>query len=93
MIDEVDSFSRNEKALNLIIKALINRGGVSTGNGVKKNSLTSTCVIGIANSVDLTFRKKDGALSQRDEQILFKPYDETDIEEIINEKMNECRIT
>ena len=76
--------------MNLIIKALINRGGAN--NSTKKNSLTRTCVIGIANSVDLTFRKKDGALSQRDEQILFKPYDEDDIEDIINEKMNECRM-
>jgi len=67
VIDEVDTFSRNEKALNLIIKALINRGGATSSNGVRKNSLTRTCVIGIANSVDLTFRKKDGALSQRDE--------------------------
>lgn len=62
VIDEIDSFQSNEKAFLSFTKALI------------KNNVNTT-IIGIANSVDLPFKKKHSALSMRDVQLLFTPYD------------------
>ncbi len=45
-------------------------------------------MIGIANSVDLPFKKKHSAIAMRDEQILFEPYSEEQIKTIIEEKIN-----
>lgn len=73
VIDEIDSFSSNEKAFLTFIKAII-----------KNNANTS--IIGIANSVDLPF-KKHSALSLRDIQLLFKPYDLEQLNTILEEKI------
>ena len=54
VIDEVDIFSRQEKAFTTIIKAILKTPG------------TNASVIGIANSVDLPFRKKHSAIAMRE---------------------------
>lgn len=72
VIDEVDQFQSNEKAFTLLIKAILK------GN---KSEQTNTSIVGIANSVDLPFRKKHSAIAMRDCQYLFKPYD---TEQLIN---------
>lgn len=72
VIDEVDCFSSNEKAFTLLVKTIL-----------KSQGKTKTCLIGIANSVDLPFRKKHSAISLRDCQLLFEPYSYDDIEYII----------
>ena len=51
-------------------------------------SKTSTLIIGIANSVDLPFKKKHSAIAMRDTQLLFEPYSEEQIITIIEEKIN-----
>lgn len=73
VIDEIDSFSSNEKSFLTFVKAII-----------KNNANTS--LLGIANSVDLPF-KKHSALSLRDVQLLFKPYDLVQLTTIMEEKI------
>jgi len=77
VIDEVDCFSSNEKAFTLLVKQIL-----------KSQDKTKTSIIGIANSVDLPFRKKHSAISMRDCQLLFEPYSYDDIESIIEQKKN-----
>ena len=80
VIDEVDCFSSNEKAFTLLIKQILK------GN---QKSNTRTSIIGIANSVDLPFRKKHSAIAMRDCQLLFRPYNAEDIGNIVDEKRNQ----
>jgi Cdc6-like AAA superfamily ATPase len=56
VIDEVDCFSSNEKAFTLLVRHIIK----------SQNKNTQTSIIGIANSVDLPFRKKHSAIAMRD---------------------------
>ena len=77
VIDEVDCFSTNEKAFTQLVKAIL-----------KSHGKTRTIIVGIANSVDLPFRKKHSAISMRDCQLLFEPYSYDDIEYIIEAKKN-----
>jgi Cdc6-like AAA superfamily ATPase len=51
--------------------------------GSNKQSHTKTTVIGIANSVDLPFRKKDSVIAKRDSMLLFSPYSLEDIESVV----------
>jgi Cdc6-like AAA superfamily ATPase len=53
VIDEIDTFSQQEKMFSTITRAIL-----------KQN--TNTTIIGIANSVDLPFKKKDSAIAMRD---------------------------
>lgn len=77
VIDEVDSFSSNEKAFTILLKQIL-----------KSKGKTKTTIVGIANSVDLPFRKKHSAISMRDCQLLFEPYSFDDIEFILEQKKN-----
>ena len=63
VIDEIDAFESFENAFRTFTKAVL-------------ASKTSTLIIGIANSVDLPFKKKHSAIAMRDTQLLFEPYDE-----------------
>lgn len=83
VIDEVDAFQHNEKAFTYLISHILK--GSQQGKGKVK---TSTTIIGIANSVDLPFRKKHTAIAMRDCQLLFQPYDEEDIQSIIEQKVS-----
>ena len=76
VIDEVDCFSRQEKAFTTLIR------------GILKSKNTKTSIIGIANAVDLPFRKKHSAIAMRNCQLLFKPYDADDISSILECKKN-----
>lgn len=73
MIDEIDAFSSFEKSFLTFLKTML-----------KCN--TNTTIFGIANSVDLPFKKKNSALSLRDIQLLFQPYDKDQIISILEEK-------
>jgi len=53
VIDEIDCFESHEKAFLTLTKTIL-------------KSSTNTSVIGIANSVDLPFKKKHSALAMRD---------------------------
>lgn len=75
VIDEIDAFESHEKAFLTMTKTIL-------------SSKTNTVLIGIANSVDLPFKKKHSAIAMRDEQLLFEPYNEEQIESIIEEKIN-----
>jgi hypothetical protein len=55
VIDEVDQFSSNELAFTQLVRAIL-----------AKESKTHTSIVGIANSVDLPFRKKHSAIAMRD---------------------------
>ena len=77
VIDEVDCFSTKEKAFTMLVKAIL-----------KSKTPTKTIIVGIANRVDLPFRKKHSAISMRDCQLLFEPYTYDDIEYIIEAKKN-----
>ena len=66
VIDEVDQFSSNERGLTCLVKAILQSS---------KKATTNCSLVGIANSVDLPFRKKHSAIAMRDCQLLFKPYD------------------
>ena len=65
VIDEVDQFNSNEKAFTMLVRNILK------GN---KSQHTNTSIVGIANSVDLPFRKKHSAIAMRDCQLLFSPY-------------------
>jgi nucleoside-triphosphatase THEP1 len=53
VIDEIDAFEAHEKAFLTFTKAVL-------------SSKTNTILIGIANSVDLPFKKKHSAIALRD---------------------------
>lgn len=63
VIDEIDTFESYEKSFLTLTKAIL-------------ASKTNTIMIGIANSVDLPFKKKHSAIAMRDSQLLFEPYKE-----------------
>ena len=44
--------------------------------------------MGIANSIDLPFKKKHSAIAMRNVQLLFEPYEEEDIQDILEQKVN-----
>jgi len=44
--------------------------------------------MGIANSVDLPFRKKHSAIAMRDCTLLFSPYDTEQLMDVLEVKMN-----
>lgn len=44
--------------------------------------------MGIANSVDLPFRKKHSAMAMKDCQLLFEPYSADDVQSIVEMKIN-----
>ena len=75
VIDEIDSFESHEKAFVTLVKAIL-------------TSKTNTILIGIANSVDLPFKKKNSGIAMRDTQLLFEPYNEEQIIEIMEKKTN-----
>ena len=75
MIDEIDAFESFENAFRTFTKSVL-------------GSKTSSLIIGIANSVDLPFKKKNSAIAMRDTQLLFEPYGEEQIITIIEEKIN-----
>lgn len=75
VIDEIDAFEAYENAFRTMTKAIL---------GSKSN----TIIIGIANSVDLPFKKKNSAIAMRDAQLLFEPYDEEQIISIMEQKIN-----
>lgn len=75
MIDEIDAFEAHEKAFLTMTKTIL-------------ANKTNTILIGIANSVDLPFKKKHSAIAMRDSQLLFEPYSEEQIESIIEMKIN-----
>ena len=79
VIDEVDQFSVCEKGLTLLVQTILRS---------KQFSQTNTSIIGIANSVDLPFRKKHSAIAMRDCQLLFKPYSTDQIVDILECKFN-----
>jgi Cdc6-like AAA superfamily ATPase len=74
VIDEIDHFQRQEKSFMTIMKRVL-----TTDH--------NTTIVGIANSVDLPFRKTANALSLRDKQVLFKPYSTEELVEILEMKM------
>lgn len=76
VIDEIDAFESNQSGFLALVKHIL------------ASKTTNTMIIGIANSVDLPFRKKGSAIAMRDAQILFEPYDEDQITTIIEEKLN-----
>lgn len=57
VIDEVDQFNSNEKAFTTLIKTLLTNS---------KSINTNCSIVGIANAVDLPFRKKHSAIAMRD---------------------------
>ncbi len=63
VIDEIDAFEAHENAFRTLTRAVL-------------ASKSSTIIIGIANSVDLPFKKKHSAIAMRDAQLLFEPYSE-----------------
>ncbi len=75
VIDEIDAFETNPQAFLTLTKAILTQN-------------TNTLIIGIANSVDLPFKRKHSAIALRDTQLLFEPYNEEQITTIIEEKVN-----
>mmetsp|Transcript_29725 Transcript_29725/g.22057 ORF Transcript_29725/g.22057 Transcript_29725/m.22057 type:complete len:153 (+) Transcript_29725:644-1102(+) len=75
VIDEVDTFQAQEKMFLTLMKALLKQP-------------TNTSIVGIANSVDLPFKKKTSAIALRDAQLLFEPYTTDEIVSILEEKLN-----
>lgn len=55
VIDEVDQFSNYEKSFTVLVRNLLNSGYEC-----------NVSIVGIANSVDLPFRKKHSAIAMRD---------------------------
>jgi Cdc6-like AAA superfamily ATPase len=70
VIDEIDAFEAHERGFLALTKAIL-------------ESKSNTILIGIANSVDLPFKKKHSAIALRDTQLLFEPYTEEQIVSII----------
>ena len=66
VIDEVDFFNNNERAFTHYVTKIL--------KSLPKEASTNTSIVGIANSVDLPFRKKHSAIAMRDCQLLFQPY-------------------
>lgn len=79
VIDEVDQFNSNERAFTILIKAILTSS---------KTEKCNTSIFGIANQVDLPFRKKHSAIAMRDCQLLFKPYDYEQLVDILETKKN-----
>ena len=79
VIDEVDQFNGSERCFTAIVKAIL----TST-----KSDACNTSIIGIANSVDLHFKRKNSAIAMRDCQLLFRPYDFESLIEIMETKKN-----
>lgn len=75
VIDEIDTFEAYEKAFLTLTKAIL-------------SSKSNTILIGIANSVDLPFKKKHSAIAMRDTQLLFEPYNDEQIIDILEKKIN-----
>jgi Cdc6-like AAA superfamily ATPase len=75
VIDEIDAFEAYENSFRTLTKAIL-------------TSKSNTIIIGIANSVDLPFKKKHSAIAMRDTQLLFEPYSEDQIISIMEEKIN-----
>lgn len=75
VIDEIDAFEAHQQTFLALTKAILTQK-------------TNTLMIGIANSVDLPFKKKHSAIAMRDDQLLFEPYSEEQITTIIEEKVN-----
>ena len=57
VIDEVDQFNSYEKALTLLVSAIMRN---------EQFPHTNTSIIGVANTVDLPFKKKHSAIAMRD---------------------------
>ena len=57
MIDEVDQFNACEKGLTLLVTSILKN---------QQFPRTNTSIVGIANSVDLPFKKKHSAIAMRD---------------------------
>ena len=55
VIDEVDQFSSFEKSFTLLVRGIL-----------AQETKANTSIIGIANSVDLPFKKKHSAIAMRD---------------------------
>ena len=55
VIDEVDQFSSFEKSFTLLVRGIL-----------AQEAKANTSIIGIANSVDLPFKKKHSAIAMRD---------------------------
>lgn len=55
VIDEVDQFSSFEKSFTLLVRGILTQ-----------EAQANTSIIGIANSVDLPFKKKHSAIAMRD---------------------------
>jgi Cdc6-like AAA superfamily ATPase len=79
VIDEVDQFNSSERSFTILVKAVL----TST-----KTNACNTSIMGIANSVDLPFKKKHSAIAMRDCQLLFRPYDCDSLMEILETKKN-----
>ena len=75
VIDEVDCFEAHEKSFLCLMKAILKQH-------------TNTSIIGIANSVDLPFKKKYSAIAMRDAQLLFTPYSNQQLIDILEQKLN-----
>ena len=75
VIDEIDTFQSQEKMFMALTKSIL-------------KSATNTTIIGIANSVDLPFKKKHSAIAMRDAQFLFSPYNMEELVSIIEKKFN-----
>lgn len=73
MIDEIDAFERYAQDFLILVKQIL-------------SSQSRTVLIGIANSVDLPFKHKHSAVALRNQQLLFKPYDEEQIIDILEKK-------
>ena len=79
MIDEVDQFNSSEKGFTTLIQTLLR---------CPQLSKTNASIIGIANQVDLPFKKKHSAIAMRDCQLLFEPYSTDQIFEVLESKVN-----
>jgi Cdc6-like AAA superfamily ATPase len=73
VIDEIDAFESYAKDFLTLVKSIL-------------SSQSNTILIGIANSVDLPFKHKASAIAMRNQQLLFKPYDEQQIIEVMEKK-------
>lgn len=79
VIDEVDQFNSSEKGFTTLVQTILRS---------REFSKTNTSIIGIANQVDLPFKKKHSAIAMRDCQLLFEPYSTDQITDILEQKVN-----